>query len=200
MTELMAGPRAELVALHPEAVAEDDCCLRWVTDAASVPAVRGKVEVAPGDLGRLLAEGVLTAVEVEPGAVVTELRSGLSWRAEGPRVRTALHAALTEPAGWVGPAGAVAADPTAYAGAGLADADDLALGRRVEALLAGNAGALVRSHGGSVEVVSVVDGVVTLRLGGTCHGCPAMGATVGRHLAVLLRRECPGLREVVAVS
>ena len=32
---------------------------------------------------------------------------------------------------------------------------------------------LVESHGGALEVVSVVDGVVSVRMKGTCDGCPS---------------------------
>lgn len=34
------------------------------------------------------------------------------------------------------------------------------------------------SHGGDVELVDLVDGVVRLRLAGNCHGCPSSAATL----------------------
>lgn len=37
---------------------------------------------------------------------------------------------------------------------------------------------LVESHGGALEVVSVVDGVVSIRMKGTCDGCPSSSATL----------------------
>jgi Fe-S cluster biogenesis protein NfuA len=37
---------------------------------------------------------------------------------------------------------------------------------------------LVESHGGDIEVVSVVDGVVSVRMKGTCDGCPSSSATL----------------------
>jgi Fe-S cluster biogenesis protein NfuA len=37
---------------------------------------------------------------------------------------------------------------------------------------------LVESHGGAIEVVSVADGVVTVRMKGTCDGCPSSAATL----------------------
>src|SRR5262249_41613463 len=37
---------------------------------------------------------------------------------------------------------------------------------------------LLRSHGGNVELVSLEDGVVRLRLVGSCHGCPSSAATL----------------------
>lgn len=37
---------------------------------------------------------------------------------------------------------------------------------------------LVEAHGGAVAATSVVDGVVTVRLDGTCDGCPSAEATL----------------------
>jgi Fe-S cluster biogenesis protein NfuA len=37
---------------------------------------------------------------------------------------------------------------------------------------------LVESHGGEIEVVSVADGVVKVRMKGTCDGCPSSSATL----------------------
>ncbi|MDP9073962.1 MAG: NifU family protein [Actinomycetota bacterium] len=37
---------------------------------------------------------------------------------------------------------------------------------------------LVESHGGDIEVDSVVDGVVRVRMKGTCDGCPSSSATL----------------------
>jgi Fe-S cluster biogenesis protein NfuA len=36
----------------------------------------------------------------------------------------------------------------------------------------------LRTHGGSVELLSVADGVVRLRLMGNCHGCPSSAVTL----------------------
>lgn len=178
-----------LVPLHPEAVAGDPQRLRWVTPAASLPFL-GPVAVAPGALGTLAAEGVLLDLVVEADAVAMSLRDGLSWRGEGARVRSALHEALARPGDWLPDVGA----------ATLRDGGDAAVARIVSNALAGSVGDYVRSHGGGVELVDVCDGVVTVRLSGTCRGCPAMGATIGRHLHGELTRVCPLVREVTAVA
>src|SRR5262245_32077772 len=39
----------------------------------------------------------------------------------------------------------------------------------------------LHSHGGNVELLGVVDGVIKLRLHGNCHGCPSSAETL-RHL------------------
>jgi Fe-S cluster biogenesis protein NfuA len=36
----------------------------------------------------------------------------------------------------------------------------------------------LRSHGGEVELLGVAEGVVRLRLEGSCHGCPSSAATL----------------------
>jgi Fe-S cluster biogenesis protein NfuA len=36
----------------------------------------------------------------------------------------------------------------------------------------------LQSHGGSVELLAVSDGVVRLRMAGTCHGCPSSALTL----------------------
>jgi Fe-S cluster biogenesis protein NfuA len=36
----------------------------------------------------------------------------------------------------------------------------------------------LRSHGGNVELIEMVDGTVRLRMEGSCHGCPSSAATL----------------------
>ncbi|MEU3983781.1 NifU family protein [Streptomyces sp. NPDC026672] len=57
-------------------------------------------------------------------------------------------------------------------------------------------GDLARSHGGTIELVDVCDGVVSVRLRGACHGCPAAWFTLHQRLERLLRRCHPGPLEV----
>jgi Fe-S cluster biogenesis protein NfuA/nitrite reductase/ring-hydroxylating ferredoxin subunit len=56
----------------------------------------------------------------------------------------------------------------------------------------------VESHGGSVELVSIDDGVVTVRMSGACRGCAASAMTLRRGIEAALREHVPGFREVVA--
>ncbi len=55
---------------------------------------------------------------------------------------------------------------------------------------------LVESHGGAIEVESVVDGVVTLRLKGTCDGCPSSSATLTYGVEAALRDGWPNFRRM----
>ena len=56
----------------------------------------------------------------------------------------------------------------------------------------------IHSHGGEVELLSVDDGVVNLRMSGACHGCAASSLTLQRGIEEALRSGYPGFREVVA--
>ena len=56
----------------------------------------------------------------------------------------------------------------------------------------------VHSHGGQVELLSVSDGVVELRMSGACSGCAASAMTLKRGIEGALREHYPGFREVVA--
>lgn len=182
---------AAVVPLHPERAGADGRDLRWVLPGAGLsftgPAFTGRVATAPGDLGLLLREGVLADLTVTPGAVVTRLAEGRTWAAEGPRVRTALHAALRTPEDW-NPAEATAG----------VTGDDLLRAAATE-LLGGPLGQSIRSHGGSMELVAVRDGVVEVRVDGACDGCPALGLTLHARFEHQLRRRCPHLARVRTV-
>ena len=58
--------------------------------------------------------------------------------------------------------------------------------------------ALVRD-GGNVELVSVDDGTVKVRLTGACSGCPMSTMTLKMGIEQILKQEIPEVKEVVAV-
>ncbi len=55
---------------------------------------------------------------------------------------------------------------------------------------------MVAAHGGHIELLSEVEGVIRIRLGGGCQGCALAQVTVRQGIEVVLRRQVPG---VVAV-
>lgn len=59
----------------------------------------------------------------------------------------------------------------------------------------------IASHRGSVEVVDFddADGLLTVRLGGTCHGCSASTLTLKQGIEVRLRQAVPEVRSVQAI-
>ncbi|MFF9061299.1 NifU family protein [Streptomyces sp. NPDC014882] len=170
-----------MVPLHPQQVPGRSDRLRWIVPAGVLTGTGPLAEV-PEPLAALVADGTLTRIALEGEAVVTCLGADRTWTREGARVRSALHAALDDPAGWIPADGAPDDDALLYG-----------VAREV---LAGEAGDFVRSHGGSIGLVGVRDGIVTVRLGGACHGCPASWFTLHQRLERQLRRRHPGLREV----
>ncbi|MFD2684500.1 NifU family protein [Streptomyces phyllanthi] len=173
--------------MHPQPVAGHPDRLRWIIPAGTLTGTGPLAEV-PAPLATLMADGTLAQIMLEPAAVVTLLGPGHTWTEEGARVRTALHAALDDPSGWIP---AVGTDQ---------GHDDTLLHRAAREVLAGEVGDFARSHGGTIDLVDVHDGVVTVRLGGTCDGCPASWFTLQQRLESRLRRHHPGLREVRNVA
>lgn len=59
----------------------------------------------------------------------------------------------------------------------------------------------IASHKGSVEIIDFdeSDGLLTLRLGGTCHGCSASTITLRQGIEVRLKQQVPEVRTVQAI-
>jgi Fe-S cluster biogenesis protein NfuA len=55
-------------------------------------------------------------------------------------------------------------------------------------------------HAGGIEFVHLEDGVVKVRLLGTCHGCPLSQLTLKAGVEELLKERVPGVERVEAVS
>lgn len=57
----------------------------------------------------------------------------------------------------------------------------------------------LRSHGGGVEVVSVEDGIVYVKMLGACVGCPLIDVTLRQGIEELLLENVPGVVAVIEV-
>ena len=58
---------------------------------------------------------------------------------------------------------------------------------------------VIQADGGDLELIDVSeDGVVTLRLKGSCTGCGSAAATLRNGIERWIRSKVPGVREVVA--
>jgi len=57
----------------------------------------------------------------------------------------------------------------------------------------------LRADGGDVELVSVEDDVVKIKLIGACQGCPMSQMTLKMGIERHLKKEIPEIKEVVAV-
>jgi nitrite reductase/ring-hydroxylating ferredoxin subunit/Fe-S cluster biogenesis protein NfuA len=66
---------------------------------------------------------------------------------------------------------------------------------QVEVALAG-VRPYIESHGGAVDILDVVDGVVHLRLSGACHGCAGSAMTLKRGIETALREGFPGFQSI----
>ncbi|RDY27160.1 NifU family protein [Romboutsia weinsteinii] len=59
---------------------------------------------------------------------------------------------------------------------------------------------ILKRDGGNVELIDVNDqGVVLVRLGGACKGCPGATMTVKVVIENLLVKEVPGVNQVLGV-
>jgi Fe-S cluster biogenesis protein NfuA len=56
----------------------------------------------------------------------------------------------------------------------------------------------LRTHGGGVELLGVADGVVHLRLEGTCNGCPSSSATLRSAVEQAIQRLAPDVEGIEA--
>ncbi|SER90263.1 Fe-S cluster biogenesis protein NfuA, 4Fe-4S-binding domain [Propionibacterium cyclohexanicum] len=180
----MSAPHSAVISVHPERTANPDT-LRWVVCHIPMP-FAGPLQTAPG-LGELIGT-VVSRARVNADSIDITLAPGHDWRADGAAVRHGLVVALARTDEWVGGADASRLGP-----------DDVLRLCACE-LIDGPVGAIATVHGGSIELVDVSDGVVTVRMHGACRGCPAAAITMHQRLESQLRRKVPSLREVVSTA
>ncbi len=58
----------------------------------------------------------------------------------------------------------------------------------------------LQADGGDVELVSVKDGTVSVKLTGACGGCPHATMTLKKGIERILKERVPEVKEVVAVK
>jgi Fe-S cluster biogenesis protein NfuA len=56
----------------------------------------------------------------------------------------------------------------------------------------------LESHGGNVELLGVDDGVVRLRMQGSCSGCPSSTMTLKLAIEEAIHKAAPDVQDVVA--
>ena len=57
----------------------------------------------------------------------------------------------------------------------------------------------LQADGGDVELIDVVDGVVTVKLQGACAGCPMSQMTLKQGIERLVKQEIPEIKSVEKV-
>jgi len=58
----------------------------------------------------------------------------------------------------------------------------------------------LQAEGGDCEIVDVEDGVVKVRLKGTCRGCPFATITLKMRIEAIIKEKVPEIKEVVEVD
>jgi len=58
----------------------------------------------------------------------------------------------------------------------------------------------VQMDGGDIEFIDLVDGIVRLRLVGSCHGCPSSMMTLKAGIERAIQAEVPEVKGVEAVE
>lgn len=77
---------------------------------------------------------------------------------------------------------------------------DVVEGRRAVQAALSEVRPYFHSHGGDMEVASIMDGVVTLSMHGSCDGCTAAPATLATEVDAALRRQWADYRRVEFVE
>jgi len=167
--------------LHAEPMASTPEVMRWVLPTVRLPV--GRLLKAPGALGVLLDETPIEQAWCEPHSVNMRLRPDASWRQHGAAVRTALREAVAEVTLWR-----------------TDDDRDMVLRTVVGDVLAGPVGAYITSHGGQVDIDSVIDETVTLRFCGACGHCDLAGVTLHRRIETAVRERYPDLHAITAAG
>ncbi len=57
---------------------------------------------------------------------------------------------------------------------------------------------MLQRDGGDIELIDVADGVVKVKLTGACGSCPMSTMTLKMGVENALKREVPGVKEVVS--
>jgi len=58
----------------------------------------------------------------------------------------------------------------------------------------------LQADGGDVELVDVsADGLVKVKLTGACHGCPMSQMTLKMGIEKILKKQVPGIKEIISV-
>ena len=174
------------VPMHVEHT-HDPLTLRWivrggrVTGAARLTPDSSSLAGLPERWIEGLTSKELTAVVVGDGSISATVDQESAWSQIAPELNDSLTEFLED-----GASIAITLD----------EIDDEALARAVEVLLVGPLSEYIAGHGGKIELDSVSDGIVTVRLIGACDGCPSSGTTLKAGIEEQIREQFP---QIVAV-
>ena len=69
--------------------------------------------------------------------------------------------------------------------------------RQVQEVIDRSINPAIASHGGTVTLLDVKDGVAYIRFGGGCQGCGMVDVTLKQGVETMIRRAVPQIRQVV---
>jgi NFU1 iron-sulfur cluster scaffold homolog, mitochondrial len=177
---------SELLSVHVERTPVD-AELRWVTHHTELQASSSGLRAVPTEsaIGKLIASGVVAELRVVSDDVVVQFASAVDAARLAPEVNEAIIRALTDHEPWLFES---------------VDGPVVPTKESVEAIIESAVGALLTSHGGSIEVVSVTNSTAYVRLHGACRGCAGAGSTLHGLVRTALVRAHSGLVDVVDVA
>lgn len=175
------------IPMHAETT-DDPHVMRWIVRGEAVTGSALVVEPEPSlpeEWNTQLSTGAMSSVTVSPGCLAVRVPDSDLWSTLAPQLNAALRQHLSS------------GQTIRIAGLNRSDAE---LADAVSRVLAGPLHDYVASHGGRIELDSVVDGVVTVRLIGACRGCPSAGTTLRDGIDAALREAFPDIVGVRAVE
>jgi Fe-S cluster biogenesis protein NfuA len=57
----------------------------------------------------------------------------------------------------------------------------------------------IKLHGGDVRLVAVKNGIVSLKISGTCANCPLADLTYNKMVGMLIKQEAPQIKKVIII-
>lgn len=175
------------IPMHAETT-DDPHVMRWIVRGQVVggsSVLTGPESSLPEVWNTQLTSGAVAEVTVSPGCLAVRVPDSDAWATLAPLLNTTLREHLNS-------------GKTINVGG--ASRSDSELAEAVARVLDGPLHDYVASHGGQIELDSVVDGVVTVRLIGACRGCPSAGTTLRDGIEAQLRTAFPDIVGVRSVE
>ncbi len=174
-------------------------------DDASLPAAGAEREAlnVQASVGRI--EALLAGFDASPTVRADRLRAEELVRTLMALYGSGLERILTIVYDTLGEAGSAAvfdrlcADRAVESLLALHDLHPIPVDERVQRAL-DSVRPYLKSHEGDIEILEIADGVVHLKLAGSCKGCPSSAATVKLSVEKAILEQVPEIHEVRAVG
>ena len=57
----------------------------------------------------------------------------------------------------------------------------------------------LQADGGDIQLISVTNGIVSVKMEGACQNCPGIHMTISMTVEPILKERVPGIRGVIAI-